>query len=165
MENVKTRFERLFKEYRGKVYALAIRFTGNREDALDLVQDVFLKVYTALPRNGIHCESAWIYRITTNACVDWLRKKRRDAHPLGVNIFPSDNENGQIKDLETHDLLRQALKNLSPVHRRVIILRWIKGLTYREIAAEMGCSIGTVMSRLHYARKNLRQYLRTLSSA
>jgi len=165
METVAERFERLFREYRGRVFAFALRFTGNREDALDLTQDVFLKVYTALERNGIQRESAWIYRIATNTCIDWLRRRRREGLRCGMEVEILDSRWEESKEKEARDLLKEALKSLSPTHRRVILLRWLKGLSYREIAEKMGCSLGTVMSRLHYARKYLRHYLKTLSSA
>ncbi len=164
-EDVKTRFERLFRNYQSKVYAFALRFTSNRDDALDLTQDVFLKVFASLERNGIRNESAWIYRITVNACIDWLRKRKRRAAACDIAVCSLGGCDCKHQESEVRDLIAQALRSLSPVHRRVLLLRWIEGLSYKEIAQRLGCSVGTVMSRLHYARKYLHQHIRLLSSA
>jgi len=164
-EDVKRRFERLFLDYQSRVYAFALRFTRNRDDALDLTQDVFLKVFASLERNGIRNESAWIYRITVNACIDWLRKRRREAAVCDIAICSLSGCGSEQEESEVRDLIAQALRSLSPLHRRVLLLRWIEGLSYKEIAQRLGCSVGTVMSRLHYARKYLHQHIRLLSSA
>ena len=164
-EDVRRRFERLFRDYQGRVYALALRFTSNRDDALDLTQDVFVKVYAALGRNGIRNESAWIYRIAVNVCIDWFRKRKREVAVSDITICTICGGNLQQQESEIRDLIVQALRCLSPAHRRVLLLRWIEGLSYKQIAQRLGCSVGTVMSRLHYARRYLHQHIRLLSSA
>ena len=162
---VEKRFERLFRDYQSKVYAFALRFTSNRDDALDLTQDVFVKVFAALGHDGIRNESAWIYRIAVNACIDWLRKRKREAAVCDIAVCSLGECDSEQQESEMRDLITQALRNLSPLHRRILLLRWIEGLSYKEIAQRLGCSVGTVMSRLHYARKYLHQHIRLLSSA
>jgi len=158
-------FNELFRKYRGKVYAIARRYTASAEDALDIVQDVFIKVYSNFKElKSIGSFESWITRVTTNRCIDWLRKKKREGvvGELDSAQFEDRTEDSPSERLGSEELKRAvlgALKRLSAAHRLVLTLWWKKRLTYREIAESMGCSVGTVMSRLHYARRYLRNHL------
>ena len=161
-------FEELFRRHRERVYRVAFRYTRNRDDALDLLQEVFVKSYRALESfDGRASFATWITRIAMNAGVDRIRRAK--AEPLeyrdelqspaaeesplrGATASPAD-------DALRHELREQigeAVARLSEKHRSVFLLHAVDGLSYREIADTLGIAIGTVMSRLHYARRSLR---------
>jgi RNA polymerase sigma-70 factor (ECF subfamily) len=165
-------FEFLFDKYRDKVFGVAFRFVNDREDALEVTQEVFLRVHQALRRFRTDSKFfTWLYRITVNRSIDYLRSRR--SHP--VVEFPRGEEGEDLGDavpdprgvdphraLEDRELGEQllaAIGELSSKHRAVFLLHAVEQLPYREIAEVLGCSIGTVMSRLFYARKRLQQHL------
>jgi RNA polymerase sigma-70 factor, ECF subfamily len=169
-------FRVLVERYQRKVFSIAYGMVHNREDAMDLAQDSFLKAYGNLERfEGTSSFYTWLYRIVVNVCIDHIRrhKKRhlvdyddkvlRDGAVDGdENILPSPLGVDPVKAYGRRELLEQigrALEELSPIHREAIILREIEGLSYAEMADVMGISKGTVMSRLHHARKNLQAKL------
>lgn len=160
-------FNELFRRYRGKVYAIARRYTSSYEDALDIVQDVFIRVYTNFRRwDRVDSFESWISRIAVNRCIDWLRRRRRERECSGVEFdsarfedITAEMPDEGLKGSELRKAVIGALKKLSATHRLVLTLWWKKNLSYREIAETTGCSIGTVMSRLHYARRYLRRHL------
>lgn len=158
-------FGELFNTYRSRVYYITRRYASNEQDALDFVQDIFIKAYRAL--DSLEADSnygPWIYRIAVNHCIDQIRKKRRpelsydelleNGGTIADHAFTaSDAYYGS----ELRSQVLALVENLSPEHRAVLLLHCMENLPYREIARVLNCSIGTVMSRLHYARKYLKE--------
>jgi len=147
----------------------------NEEDAWDLTQDGFVKAWKSLTHfRGQSAFYTWLYRIMANVSLDWLRRKhvRGDAEfddQLGLRGMeaaaptapkPVMQPIERMADREIRSRVDSAIEKLSSEHRAVIVLREIEGLDYQEIADAVGCSIGTVMSRLFYARKKLQSVLR-----
>ena len=168
-------FDELVTRYRGKVYAMIVNIIHNQAEAWDLAQEAFIKAWKALPKFEARSNFyTWLYRITHNVTYDWLRKKKIQAEgEFDDSIRPGEmelsaptapkNPGRPDKDLEKSELrlrIEAAIDQLSPDHRDVILLKEIQGCRYQEIADILGCSIGTVMSRLFYARKNLQAMLK-----
>ena len=168
----KAAFEALVEENQKRVYNLALKLTGDENDALDLSQDAFVKAYLNLGSfRGDSRFSVWIYRLTYNCCIDFIRKKRR-TQQVSITYI---GENGDSADLEIPDMrmnpeneverrqLRRAIDEgigqLSEEHRRIFLLREIAGMTYEEIALTLHISEGTVKSRLSRARQSLAKIL------
>lgn len=165
-------FAGLVSAYEGKIYNLALRYLGSREDAMDASQEVFLRVFRFLP--GFQEESGfstWIYRIGVNVCKDMLhRRLKRAEQPLEV---PDEEDEGRPVDVpdlrydperimegaELRQALSDAILALPEQQREIIILRDIRGLSYEEIALVLALEAGTVKSRLFRARENLRKKL------
>ncbi|MEE3175785.1 MAG: sigma-70 family RNA polymerase sigma factor [Verrucomicrobiota bacterium] len=169
-----TAFDELITVYRGKIYAMIFNMVRNDADAWDLSQDVFIKVWKALSKfEGRSAFYTWLYRIAHNVTYDWLRKKKirgagefndemlNEAEP-GVLTAPKtfDTPDQNVQRAELRDKMAIAINSLSEDHREVILLKEVEGLSYQEIAESMGSSIGTVMSRLYYARKKLQETLK-----
>lgn len=165
-------FERIVKEYEKGVYNLALRMSGNREDALDISQEAFLKVYRSLSAfRGDSKFSVWLYRIVSNTCLDYLRiRKRRNEVPLSVENDEGETEEPDIPDdsfdpqklLErkiTRQALRRGLDSLPEDQRKILILREVQGMSYEEIASILSIESGTVKSRIFRARKKLCAFL------
>jgi RNA polymerase sigma-70 factor (ECF subfamily) len=164
-------FEELFHRHRERVYRVAFRYTRNRDDALDLLQEVFVKAYRALKDfDGRASFATWITRIAMNAGVDRIRRGKAEvveyrddlANPGGGEAplrGPGCNPAQDALRRELGDQIREAVARLSEKHRSVFLLHAVDGLSYREIADTLGIAIGTVMSRLHYARRYLRDHL------
>lgn len=155
----------LFRRYRRDVYEIAYRFTNNGEDALEITQEVFMKLMESLDtfRWGSRFFT-WLYRIVVNQSIDFLRRrKRRAALPLEDREYAGSQRGTdpvrRAEHAELAERLHAALSRLSPKHRTVLVLHSLEDLSYREIAQIAGCSIGTVMSRLFYARKRLAEIL------
>ncbi len=175
-----TAFDELVTRYRTKVYAMAFNMVRNESDAWDLSQDVFIKAWKALPKFENRSRFfTWLFRITHNVCYDWLRSRRiQSAGEFDDSIGPVGIEpgaltvphGGQRPDHamtrgEVQQRIRDAIEELSPDHRSVILLKEIEGFSYQEIADTIGCSLGTVMSRLFYARKRLQTLLADVHAA
>ena len=159
-------FEELVRRYRNDVVALAHHFVGNREEAWDLSQEVFLKVFKSLRQfRGDASFKTWLLRITANRCKDHFKKRRlKTVHldePHGLSEAPSPRmgPRAQLEDRELGDAIRVAMDGLPEKQRTAFILRELEGLSYSEMAKVMACSLGTVMSRLHHARKKLQNSL------
>ena len=167
-------YELLVSRYRQRVYGLAYSMVRNEQDATDLSQETFVKAWQAIRKFKKNAAFyTWLYRITTNLCIDFVRKRGRrptvsfeeavdpDAD-VDVEVSPSSQPlpTDEAQRNELREQIDAALLELSPDHRAVIQLREYEGMEYAEIAGAVGCSIGTVMSRLHYARKHLRKLLR-----
>jgi RNA polymerase sigma-70 factor (ECF subfamily) len=162
--------DELFRRYRQLAYRVAYRLLGNEPDALDAVQEGFVKVLTHLESfQGRSSFKTWLLRVVSNASLDLGRQRgRRELLSLDV---PGDNEQDWLPPapaeeptlgLERADLrhlLDQALATLPESQRRTFVLHADAELSYREVAEVLGISIGTVMSRLYYARQKLRAYL------
>lgn len=168
-------FAALYERHRERVFRIAYRLVRNQADALDLCQDVFVKAFDALPTfKGQAKFSTWLTRVAWNTCVDHLRQaKVRQAGELDEGAVSSDlrvpergGPSSPSEGLEREELavaIDAALAQLSPEHRQVFLLHAAEGLKYEEIAEVAGCPMGTVMSRLHYARKRLRSLLSWLA--
>ncbi len=169
-------FNILVTRYRGKVYAMIMNMVHNDADAWDLAQDAFVKAWKSLPKFESRSSFyTWLFRITHNVTYDWLRKKRirgdsefddtiatsGSAEP-GAPTAPKEQPtpDGEIARYELRMRIENAIGNLSDDHRAVILLKEVDGLKYEEIAAAVNCTLGTVMSRLFYARKKLQDLLR-----
>ncbi|GMU93698.1 MAG: hypothetical protein AMXMBFR4_27560 [Candidatus Hydrogenedentota bacterium] len=162
-------FEQLVRTYRNDVYAMAFHFVRNREEAWDISQEVFIKAHRALARfRGDSTFKTWLMRITANQCKDVLKKRRLDAVPyndaLDTHDAPSQvlGPRHTLEASELGDAIEKALDALPHKHRTAFILREYEGLSYEEMAQAMGCTIGTVMSRLHHARRKLQNSLQKM---
>jgi len=161
-------FEALFLRYRERVYRTAYGWCFERETALDLVQDVFVKAFRSLDRfRGESGIWTWLCRITINRCLDFIRKKERskeipveapeDVAPCGQKENPEPPEELELAELK--GALTRAIDDLSTEARSAFILRFYDNLSYKEISQALDCSVGTVMSRLFYARQKLKTML------
>jgi len=169
-------YDALVTRHRGKIFAMIRNMIHQEADAWDISQDVFIKAWHALPKFEAKARfSTWLYRIAHNAVYDWTRKRKiESAGELNDEIFereridsasfttPSGGESPA--DSMSHGELRMkiqtALGKLSPEHREVVILKDVQGLSYKEIAEAMSSTLGTVMSRLFYARQKLQALLK-----
>ncbi len=166
-------FDKLVRLYERQVYNVALRFLGNPEDAFDVSQETFLRVFRTLSGfQGNASFSTWLFRVENNICIDYVRKEsRRRRHEQSLVI---DTEDGEAV-LEVPDLryspesaseraalaeaVREGMKRLSPEHRQVLALREASGLSYAEIAQALDIEEGTVKSRIARARETLRLLL------
>ena len=168
-------FDELVNKYRSRVFAMIYHLVHNEQDAWDLAQDGFIKAWKSIDRFRFQSSFyTWLYRIMTNVAIDWLRKKQittgqefddtiglQDLEP-GSDLAPK-SEPPPAKKIERQEVrarIDAAIAKLSPEHRTVILLKEMEDLQYHEIAETVGCSIGTVMSRLFYARKKLQTLLK-----
>lgn len=166
-------YDELVRKYQERVYATVYHMTSNHEDANDLVQDAFIKGYHALKSfKGDSSFFTWIYRIAVNKTINFLKSRRNRIHmSLNDLDFNAEHDPGLValisdrtprRDIDLTELqtkLNAALKELSEVHRLVVTLHDIQGLSHDEIAKIMDCNTGTVRSRLFYARQRLQGYL------
>ncbi|MCL1820366.1 MAG: sigma-70 family RNA polymerase sigma factor [Oscillospiraceae bacterium] len=164
-------FEQLVKDNQRGVYTLALRYIGNHDDALDISQEAFLRAYRGLKFfQGDSSFSTWLYRLTVNASIDYLRKaKRRRAIPFSalgepdqvIGIPDTKDSPEQTAELsELKNALNEALQMLKYEHRTVFILRCVHELSYTEIAEILNIEEGTVKSRLSRARDRLKEILK-----
>lgn len=170
-------YDLLITRHRGKLFAMIRQMVKNEADAWDLTQDVFIKAWQALPRFEVKAKfSTWLYRIAHNAVYDWSRRRRPEGSGDELNdelldrarIDPSaSTAPGEVRRPdealtggELREKIEAALAKLSPEHREAVLLKDVQGLAYKEIADVMGCTIGTVMSRLFYARQKLQTLLK-----
>lgn len=156
-------FEELVRTYEAPVYRLALRMCGESA-ADDVTQEAFLAAWRALPDFRGDCRfSTWLYRLTTNAGIDWLRreKRHRSADDVTELELPDDAPSlqEQAEQSETQSAVRRALSRLSEEHRQVLLLRYMQELDYGEIAAALDVSEGTVKSRINRAKGRLRELL------
>jgi RNA polymerase sigma-70 factor, ECF subfamily len=155
-------WDEIAERYGDTVFTMAYRLTGDRDDARDLAQDVFVRVYRNLDRYQPGTFEGWLYRITKNLFLDRVRR-RRGVHlvPLPEEEWrqPSESDPGPAERVEAGVLrgdLETALHELPPSFRTAVILCDVRGLTYEEISDSLGWPIGTVRSRIHRGRKALR---------
>lgn len=166
-------FNQLVLKYRNRVLGIAARMLGDRAEAEDLAQDVFVKAYHALPDfHGEALFSTWLYRITANSCLNHRKKQTRerrltevvdDLEPLRCD--PSANPHSLLERKQLQALLEKAIAGLPEERRMVLILRDIEGLSYEEIAESLGLELGTVRSRLHRARLDIQSKIKAYSLA
>ncbi|WP_411826222.1 RNA polymerase sigma factor [Luteolibacter sp. AS25] len=169
-------YDELVTRHRGKIYAMIRNMVKNDADAWDLSQDAFIKAWKALPRfEGRSRFSTWLFRISHNVVYDWVRKRKiESAGELNDEIFDREKIDSSAKTApsyieapddalatsELREKIQEALDKLSPEHREAIVLKDAQGLSYKEIADVMDCTLGTVMSRLFYARQKLQTLLK-----
>ena len=165
-------FETLVLEYEKNVYNIALRMTGNSEDAADMTQEAFIKAYNSLQAfRGDSKFSVWLYRIVSNVCLDFLRSKNRRP-TVSLSVEDDDGEDTQLDVADesqspellldrklTRDSVRRGLDSLPPDYRQILLLREMQGLSYDEIAQALGLEVGTVKSRIFRARKKLCTFL------
>jgi RNA polymerase sigma-70 factor, ECF subfamily len=152
----------LYTRYRDRVYRTAWKIVLDREDALDVTQDVFIRVLRGISRfRHQSALSTWITRITVNTAVDCLRRRKRilAMHKAVREERLTEEASDDLERVESSDRVRQAMAQLGAEQRTCLVLREIEGLSYEEIAASVGISIGTVRSRIHRARAHVRRIL------
>jgi len=165
-------YAELVRKYQDRLYNTVHRLVGNAEDARDLVQDAFIQAYRSLDR--FHGDSAfytWLYRIAVNAAISHKRRHRVmvsfDAGGQGSSFEPADDAlqsdpSGRMEQDDRDRQVREALDGLPSEYRAVLVMKEIDGYKYETIAQMLDCPIGTVRSRLHRARLELRERLRHL---
>jgi RNA polymerase sigma-70 factor (ECF subfamily) len=173
-------FRALYERYQRRLYAVAFGYVRNRDEALEILQETFIKIHRNLHRfEGNSSLYTWFYRITSNAAKDHLRRNKRrtsyefedgraegrdETHPVGNGVSGLGRlgtSAGITQQREIMEAVRASLDELSDNHRAVLTMREFQGLSYEEMSGQMECSMGTIMSRLFHARKNLQKKLRT----
>lgn len=169
-------FRGLVERYQRKVVAIAVGMLHDQEDALEVTQEAFTKAFVSLPQFKEKSSFyTWLYRIVINLAID--RQRQRGRQPLlereedfsggeisadeGIPTGKGADPYEQVKDKELGKRIAAAIDELTPIHKAVIVLREVEGLSYDEISRVLQCSKGTVMSRLHYARRKLQSRLRS----
>jgi RNA polymerase sigma-70 factor (ECF subfamily) len=169
-------FDQLVSRYRTRVFSMIYNMVHNEQDAWDLAQDSFVKAWKSIGRfRGQSSFYTWIYRIIMNVTIDWLRKKQvkgagvefndairlKEINPASHTVPKADAlPHERMEQREIRERIDAAIAQLTPEHRAVILMKEIEDMQYHEIAEALDCSIGTVMSRLFYARKKLQNLLR-----
>ena len=163
-------FQLLFETYKDKVFSIAVYSSGgDRAVADDVTQQIFLKLFTAIRQFRGESEfTTWLYRLVVNACLDERRRRRR-LLPWGETVAMSNPvekkpQEKQYARLEVAEAVRTAIGELKPKFRLPILLKYIEGLSYEEIASVMGCSKGTVASRLNRGHSQLAKRLSHLNN-
>jgi RNA polymerase sigma factor (sigma-70 family) len=166
-------YDELVKRYQQRIYATIYHMTANHDDANDLAQDSFIKAFQALKSfKGGSTFYTWLYRIAVNKTINFL-KQRKNRHHFSLNDLDFNTENNpdlvalisdktpvrEVGLTELQKKLNEALMRLSEPHRMVVVLHDVQGQSHEEIAEIMDCNIGTVRSRLFYARQQLQGYL------
>lgn len=156
-------WELLVRRYQHPMFALALQFAGGREEARDLAQEIFIRVY----RNMAHYDSsrpfrAWLYSIARNLCIDSYRRRRCErrlvclpADGLDALLSPAPPPDAAVQRRETGDMLRHALDELGEINREAVILKDLRELSLQEMSDLLGVPVGTVKSRISRARAEL----------
>jgi RNA polymerase sigma-70 factor, ECF subfamily len=174
-------FEALVRQYQRRVFRVAMGMLRNEEDAMEIAQEAFIKAHRNLERfKGDSAFYTWLYRITSNLCIDFLRRKRGEQVEYDDGILresaemdaeelapaaPAPAPGRAVLDKELGEKLQEALAGLSEAHRQILLLREVEGLSYEELSETLGIKKGTVMSRLFHARKNMQAHLKAYLSA
>ncbi|MBI3850733.1 MAG: sigma-70 family RNA polymerase sigma factor [Verrucomicrobia bacterium] len=166
-------YDGLVRRYQERIYATLYNMTSNHEDANDLVQEAFIKAFQALKSfKGGSSFYTWIYRIAVNRTINFLKQRKNRTHlslndldfnaehdPDLVALVSDKTPRREVQLSELQEKLNAAMQKLSEDHRLVVTLHDIQGLSHEEIGEIMDCNIGTVRSRLFYARQQLQGYL------
>lgn len=166
-------FNQLVQKYRQPLFSTIYNMTGNREDATDITQEVFIKAFQSIKRfRGQASFYTWLYRIAVNSCITFIKRAKRQRfinyETIDETLVSSEileyftaktkaEKGALLKELQ--EKLNEALQKLSPKHRIVVILHEVEGMSHKEIADITRTSEGTVRSRLHYAKKMLQAFL------
>ena len=164
-------FEQIVTMFEKKVYNMALRYTADPQDALDICQEVFLRVYRFLPKyKGDSTLSTWIYRITMNVCHDTAYKKE-SINDIRIDVKNDDDEyRTEVADVrfdpekefekkQIREVIQKGIATLDETYKEAIIMRDINGMSYEEIADVLGINQGTVKSRIFRAREKLKKFL------
>lgn len=166
-------YDELVRRYQERIYATIYHMTSNHEDANDLTQETFIKAYQALKSfKGGSSFYTWVYRIGVNKTINFLKQRKNRSHmslndldfnaehdPDLVALVSDRTPRREVNLAELQEKLNEAMQKLSDSHRLVVTLHDVQGLPHDEIAEIMNCNIGTVRSRLFYARQQLQGYL------
>ena len=170
-------FEKLILSCEKKVYNIALKILGNEADAYDAAQDTFIKVYKNLEKfKGNSSFSTWVYRITSNVCLDIIRKNKNKKNTVSIDkeiefddsdaTFEIEDRNAdteeKILEKERSEALHKALSRLNPEQREILVLREFQNLSYDEIAKVLDLNVGTVKSRISRGRERLREKLKKI---
>lgn len=172
-------FEELVRLYQNKVFTLCVHLTGNHADAQDLAQEAFIRAYRALDRFRNEADfGTWMHRITVNVWLNFRRKNSSRQSVVYLDEPYPGGDSGEVRreiagedgdplhlleEKEYRGLVRTALESLSEEHRSVLVLREIEGYSYEEVSRMLGCSLGTVKSRLSRARVVMRRLMTDLA--
>jgi RNA polymerase sigma-70 factor (ECF subfamily) len=165
-------YRALLEKYQRAVFSICLRMVRNRDEATDLAQEAFIKVFASLDRyNPAYAFSSWLFKITSNLCIDYLRKRRIDTLPMDQ---PIDGETGEIQRQyaapdptpeerldrnQKMERLEEAIMSLPEHYRIMLVLRHQEDLSYEEIADHLSVPLGTVKARIHRAREMLKNLL------
>jgi RNA polymerase sigma-70 factor (ECF subfamily) len=158
----------LFERNKDRIYSIALRYSGDPAAAQDIAQETFLKLFASIGTfRGEAAFENWLYRLVVNACFDYRRKSRRLA-PFVESVLdllraPGASALDHVMQAQMSGHLKAAVDTLPPEQRMVVVLRYTEGLSYDQIAEAMGCSAGTVASRLNRVHKTLEKRLRRLA--
>ncbi len=157
-------WDELVREHADRVYRLAYRLSGDAQDAEDLTQETFIRVFRSLSSYQPGTFEGWLHRITTNLFLDMVRRRSRirmEALPEDYDRVPAEGPGPEqvFHDARLDPDLQSALDSLAPEFRAAVVLCDIEGLSYEEIGATLGVKLGTVRSRIHRGRQALREYL------
>jgi RNA polymerase sigma factor (sigma-70 family) len=166
-------YDALVRRYQERIYATIYHMTANHEDANDLAQETFIKAFQALKSfKGDSSFFTWVYRIAVNKTINFLKQRKNKAHmslnDLDVNaehdadlvaLISDKTPRREVSLIELQEKLNVAMQKLSEIHRLVVTLHDVQGLSHEEISKIMDCNTGTVRSRLFYARQQLQAYL------
>ncbi len=166
-------YDELVRRYQERIYATIYHMTANHEDANDLAQETFIKAFQALKSfKGDSSFFTWVYRIAVNKTINFLKQRKNKTH-MSLNDLDFNAEHDadlvalisektprrEVNLIELQEKLNAALQKLSEIHRLVVTLHDVQGLSHEEISKIMRCNTGTVRSRLFYARQQLQAYL------
>jgi len=164
----------LVERYQRRVVGVALAVVHNQDDAIELAQETFVRAYENLSKFESRSSfSTWLYRIAANLAIDFWRREGRHVVLHGedaddeIRRLPTSQGDSfkEVSRIELSARLKQALEELTPEHRAVILLREVEGMSYDEISDVLQCPRGTVMSRLHYARTRLRNILKDVAAS
>ena len=157
-------FEQLVVAYRDQVFRLALRMCGSEADADEVAQEAFLSAWRALPNfRGESQFSTWLYQLTTHAAIDLMRREKRQITADDITEVsaadPAPSPQQQAEQSEQREIVRNAILQLAPEQREVVVLRFMEELSYEEIGAVLKLPSGTVKSRLNRAKAQLKEIL------
>jgi len=166
-------YDELIRRYQERIYATIYHMTANHEDTNDIAQETFIKAYQALKSfQGDSSFLTWVYRIAVNKTINFLKQRKNKTHmslndldfnaehdPDLVALVSDKTPRRDVNLIELQEKLNGAMQKLSEIHRLVVTLHDVQGLSHEAISKIMGCNTGTVRSRLFYARQQLQAYL------
>jgi len=153
-------FRLLFETHKDRVYSIALRYSGDAAEAMDIAQETFLKLLSSIQEfRGDSSFESWLYRIVVNRCLDHQRRSRKVMPFIGDLLDAAESALSKLLRAEVENDVQAIVGKLPPEQRIVVVLRYTEGLSYEEIAAILNCSKGTVASRLNRAHNVLERRL------